>query len=299
MKESRPLFIFLHVPKTGGTTINVHLSEQMKFDEEYVHIGNWGSDYRKKHGLVEWEDRPQKEKNKARFLAGHGTYFGIHKEVSNVKPYYILVLRDPLKRFISGYNFNLSGKISQDNVPIQDIISYYNELGRDSGALGYHKKRNVINRFLWKMNMSKFFRHALKLNFFVNMIRRTNHLFLFIMPKPISHKYDQLIQFFQYKSAMDLVNKCWLICATEDLDDHLPYLFTELGVSADYSNYRVNDIEKNIDNSDQLMDVRKLRKFKLTKEELESLEKVFVRENNFDYLTFRAGKKHKQNFEKS
>lgn len=49
MKESRPLFIFLPVPKTGETTINVHFSEQMKLDEEYVHIGNWGSDFLKKH----------------------------------------------------------------------------------------------------------------------------------------------------------------------------------------------------------------------------------------------------------
>ena len=43
----RPLWIFLHVPKCGGTTLKAHLERHFAMDEQLVEFSNWGRRYRK------------------------------------------------------------------------------------------------------------------------------------------------------------------------------------------------------------------------------------------------------------
>jgi hypothetical protein len=285
MEKRRPLFIFLHLPKTGGTTLNVHLAKNLKFDEEYVHIGNWGNEYRKNNGLEDWFKRPQKEKNKAKFIAGHGVYYGIHKHVRNVDAYYISIIRDPMKRFLSGYHFEMSEMVGRGNEAL-DILSYYDQLGADPSGLGHLRLRNMTNKFIWRMNRSNFLNRINKSKTLTSSLRKVNHFFMFHTPLSISKTFDDIKHYFQYKRAKDLVDKCWLVCDTEELDQYLPILFNKLGVVETFGKFRVNDSERNIDDPKLLLDERKLRKFAINDSEMKIFQRRFLQENLYDYKLY-------------
>src|SRR3972149_560950 len=97
------LWIFFHVPRTGGNTISEALVK-MRPKEEI---------------LLTSKVRYHPEKidySKLRFIFGHATYYGIHKKVPNKEPRYFTFLRDPAERQISHYNIKMQYE--------KDIISF-------------------------------------------------------------------------------------------------------------------------------------------------------------------------------
>lgn len=106
---ARPLWIFLHVPKCGGTTLKAHLERHFAMDEQLVEFSHWGRSYRRTHGRPEFADRPAEERARAEILSGHQTWYGIHQLVPGARePRYFTVLRDPAERCVSLYNFRWS-----------------------------------------------------------------------------------------------------------------------------------------------------------------------------------------------
>lgn len=104
-----PLWVFLHVPKCGGTTLQAHLENHFVMDEGFVNFSNWGRQYRLLRNRREFADRPAKERIKARVLSGHQTYFGIDALVPEPRDVrYFTVVRDPAERCVSLYNFRRS-----------------------------------------------------------------------------------------------------------------------------------------------------------------------------------------------
>jgi hypothetical protein len=79
------LLIFMHIPKTGGTTLSSIIQKQ----------------YNKNVVLIRNNDMNVKDIEKSNSLMGH-LYFGIHHKLS--KPCtYITMMRDPVERVISFY----------------------------------------------------------------------------------------------------------------------------------------------------------------------------------------------------
>lgn len=118
MTASNLLWLFLHIPKTGGTTINGHLSQHLVFDKTHVILGGWGNRYRREHGLVPWTDRPLEERSTVRVLAGQEVVYGHHELFPERRPRYFTVLRDPADRIVSRFNFDRSwGRTEQDFEP--------------------------------------------------------------------------------------------------------------------------------------------------------------------------------------
>jgi len=114
---ARPLWIFLHVPKCGGTTLNAHLERHFTMDEQLVEFSHWGRSYRRTHGRPEFADRPAEERARAEVLSGHQTWYNIHKLVPGARePRYFTVVRDPAERCVSLYNFRWSrGHVRDDS----------------------------------------------------------------------------------------------------------------------------------------------------------------------------------------
>lgn len=146
-----PLWIFLHLPKSGGTTFKAHLEKHFAWDEELIEFSHWGRHYRGSHGRPEFADRPEAERQRARVLAGHNLDFGIHRLVPGREPRYCTFVRDPAERCVSLYNFRRSRGVTE--MPFDDwyeevynvqynesVVRFYtaklveHELGRDPEA---------------------------------------------------------------------------------------------------------------------------------------------------------------------
>lgn len=111
--DNATVWIFLHLSKTGGTTVNGHFRRHMSWDDSFVHFGGWGNRYRKNVARSAIEERSEKVRSRIKVISGHRSYYGIHHLVPNKTPKYFTIIRDPAQRCASRYNFNRSrGKIS-------------------------------------------------------------------------------------------------------------------------------------------------------------------------------------------
>ncbi|MBT2667112.1 sulfotransferase family 2 domain-containing protein [Bacillus sp. ISL-4] len=90
------LDIFMHVPKTGGTTLSAIFRKQYKANEIFDH-----DSYEFKIKKV--DQLGVEEKRKIKAVAGHYNY-GIHQHFSKPSNYFTM-LRDPVDRVISLYYF--------------------------------------------------------------------------------------------------------------------------------------------------------------------------------------------------
>lgn len=95
--DSQPAVIFLHIPKTAGTTLLRILDRQ--YPPEVVH--SFGADAHQ--SVVEYKALDEETRNKIRLLRGHMAY-GLHEYLPNAAGYFT-VLREPVARVISYYNF--------------------------------------------------------------------------------------------------------------------------------------------------------------------------------------------------
>jgi Sulfotransferase family len=119
MREGEPLWIFLHIPKCGGTTFKAHVEAHLPLEEQFFEFSNWGRRYRADHDLPEFADRPAEERARAQVLAGHQLGWGIHRLVPGTRDVrYFSVLRDPAERCVSLYNYRWSRGHAPDDFHI-------------------------------------------------------------------------------------------------------------------------------------------------------------------------------------
>ena len=119
MAQGGYVYVFLHFPKTGGTTIIRHLRRHLAWDEEFIHLGGWENNYRLRHKRVDFLERTPEDRHRARILAGHQARFGIHEYVGR-KPRYFTILRDPVERILSAYNFRM--QMEDRDVSFEDLV---------------------------------------------------------------------------------------------------------------------------------------------------------------------------------
>ena len=90
------LDIFMHIPKTGGTTLNELFKKQYKLNEIFDH-----DSFQMK--MMKMDELTDMEKRNIKAITGH-YFYGIHQEFS--RPFnYFTMLREPVDRVISSYYF--------------------------------------------------------------------------------------------------------------------------------------------------------------------------------------------------
>lgn len=96
----KDLFIFLHVPKTAGSSFFKSVTEKL---EPHQFIRLYG--IKKTSAMISEElgRLTQEARNQVEILGGHQVWYGVHKCFPNRTPRYIAFLRDPVARVISCY----------------------------------------------------------------------------------------------------------------------------------------------------------------------------------------------------
>lgn len=144
--KQQPLYVILHLPKTGGTTFVFYLRRYLKKDE-CLFLYNWASaKFETKAGVIDFISTLSEEKKaKLKVIIGHEVYFGIHHYFSR-PVVYLTFFREPAQRIISAFNF----LVTRD----QGLRQYFRRLTRQQ-ILGrilvfYNDpaKRNEIFLFL-------------------------------------------------------------------------------------------------------------------------------------------------------
>lgn len=120
--QKNETIIFLHIPKTAGTTLDQIIFRHYPFKKVYQ------TGLIAQQGVSDFKEMSEEDRAKYRLLKGH-LNFGIHKYVPNPWSYFTF-LREPIDRTISHYYFIAQNKdhilydlIQEEQMDITDYLS--------------------------------------------------------------------------------------------------------------------------------------------------------------------------------
>ena len=167
--EFNKKLIFLHIPKTAGSTFHMILNKRYKSNE----IKNlFGSRYSEPE-IKSFIEAPVEAKKNIRLLKGHMPY-GMHNYLPDESKY-ISVLRNPVERVISQYYYikkntynPLHNQVEKDGMSISEFVSSGISVGMNNGHCRFlngdldeykfnqcddilleQVKENIRKNFLW------------------------------------------------------------------------------------------------------------------------------------------------------
>lgn len=128
----RPLYAFLHIPKCAGTSFAETIREKMPAERYLGLYEQAGPEVRRASvlGLAPSQARA------LRVVFGHDVYDGVHADLGRTGRY-LTVVRDPVERLLSQYNFN---------------VDYWRGKPRQAGALSddpYHADGRLMSFEEW------------------------------------------------------------------------------------------------------------------------------------------------------
>ena len=127
MESLAPNLIFLHIPKAGGSTLRKIFLDQhhrVNPDPESFFVVNRTRDSQNLYDLS------QERKKKIKLLIGHFG-FGVHEELKGASQY-VTMLRNPIARVLSAYNYSKSFEradafeaIRESNMDVVEFAQHY------------------------------------------------------------------------------------------------------------------------------------------------------------------------------
>ena len=138
--DSREVFVFYHVPKTGGISINHLLNEKLIRGVDFIDLGLAGQEDDAEHGRLPIEKRSREERSKVRVISGHEVFMRTEQLFPDRTPRRITFLRKPASRIVSAFNYETSHAAPftrwDETVPFE---TWYR-----------HQERDVMTKFLAK-----------------------------------------------------------------------------------------------------------------------------------------------------
>lgn len=98
--------VFLHVPKTAGTTVRAIIERQ--YPPEALYTIYEGAPMH--HQMADFKQLPEDQKKKVRVFAGHLSY-GLHRSIPG-KVKYFAMLREPVARVVSYYHHVMNHNVN-------------------------------------------------------------------------------------------------------------------------------------------------------------------------------------------
>lgn len=116
-RKQEKTLIFVHIPKTGGRTVEAMLQRQYPTERTYDIYGYGSSISEAVEGL---KNLPKKGKQQIKLIKGH-YQFGLHRILPQ-QCTYITLLRDPIDRVISHYYYILT----HHTHPLHEVVNSRN-----------------------------------------------------------------------------------------------------------------------------------------------------------------------------
>ncbi|MEZ4424580.1 MAG: sulfotransferase family 2 domain-containing protein [Gemmatimonadota bacterium] len=204
MSDTPEVFVLVHVPKTGGTSLNHAFEHGLEMGTEFIHLDTAGLRHGQSLGLPPFAERSEAERRKARVIAGHDIDVTIHRLVPGRTPRYFTFLRNPAARLVSAYNF--------------EMHEFYSNVGKTPIEFDdwYRKQeRDVVTRFLSKR----------------------------VLPTPLGRRLAQAQRYLQYplrgratRGALARLNRAlerfWYVGTTDAMNQAAPLLLERMGIEA-------------------------------------------------------------------
>jgi hypothetical protein len=146
--EHRAL-LFVHIPKTAGTTLQMILARQFAGDRIYTITGNPGESVR---AFMAW---PEEERARIQLVKGHMP-FGLHQHIG-IPATYITMLRDPVDRVVSQYFYVLRspdlpthGEVVSKRMTLDDYVRHQASIRSGNTQTRMLSGTEKVNARLWR-----------------------------------------------------------------------------------------------------------------------------------------------------
>lgn len=211
-KKTKPLYIFLHLPKNGGGTLNQNVIRKLKSSK----ISN----------SINVKNLSNKRKKDIEYIYDHDIYYGIHKYFPNREARYIIFIRDSAERRVSQYNHDMSRlnkhKEMKKNISFKKWykLQMKNEqvflCNKKFKGISGRKAPSFTNKIITKFDIGH--------NRILKMAGYRLLKVLDVFRKSNKNEKKEL------ENAKKLLDNCWFVSTTKNLDKDIPIIFKELGI---------------------------------------------------------------------
>lgn len=133
------IYIFLHMPKSAGTTFRYHIENNFPPDEIAGLYHTEGNRLTRDDVFAKISALSATQKQKLRVVYGHEVYYGVHA-LFDRPCRYVTFLRDPIEKTISFYNYRMQQGIRKKRIDETRLPSFEEWLqdspGMHDGMLG-------------------------------------------------------------------------------------------------------------------------------------------------------------------
>lgn len=133
------IYIFLHIPKSAGTTFRHHIENNFAADEILALYNTDEGRMKRDDVFAKVAALAPEQRRRLRVVYGHEVHYGIH-ELFDRPARYVTFLRDPIDKTISFYNYRMQQGIRKKQIDETRLPSFEEWLrgspGMHDGMLG-------------------------------------------------------------------------------------------------------------------------------------------------------------------
>ena len=143
--QARPIDLFVHIPKTAGTTMTQVLQRNYRQPRTFY----LGANVQPK--IAQFQALTARQQRSYQLVVGHMS-FGLHAYLAEPRPYrYFTMLRDPIERVLSFYYFikrtpahYLHDPVATENLSIPDFLAFQDSYMARNGQTRFLCGRDVM-----------------------------------------------------------------------------------------------------------------------------------------------------------